>query len=239
MRDRLRKYRKEDQAEKRFGKDINVSTKDEAPLRKPMTEAETKSVSEAKPGGAKPMAGRSSFGAAFAAARRNPEAMKAGKFTWRGKEYSTALAGEKKSAPVRRTPTASAAPAKTQAAPTRASIPAPAKAVADKAAGYRAAFQRQDGRAGFSKSAPKAEAPKAEAPKAAPKSAPKGDAVKRVQSSATAGSRSLGLRPANFAPVSEARRKQIEEAQRKGYAKGGKIDGIAQRGKTRAPMRRK
>lgn len=229
MRDRLRKYRKDDYVEKRFGKDINISAKDEAPLRKPMAEAETKSVSEAKPGGAKPMAGRSSFGAAFAAARKAGDKT----FTWRGKSFTTEMAGEKKSAPARRAPAASAAPTKTQAAPAKASIPAPARAVAAKAAGYSAAFQRQDGRAGFAKSVPKAEAPKAEAPKAAPKPAPKGDAVKRVQSIATANSRSLGLRPANFAPVSEARRKQIEEAQRKGYAKGGKIDGIAIRGKTK------
>jgi hypothetical protein len=196
-----------------------------------MSEAETKSVSEAKLGSDKPMAGRSSFGAAFAAARKAGDKT----FTWRGKSFTTEMAGEKKSAPAKAAaPARAAAPAKTQAAPARASIPAPARAVAAKAAGYSAAFQRQDGRAGFSKSAPKAEVPKAEAPKAAPKSAPKGDAVKRVQSSATAGSRSLGLRPANFAPVSEARRKQIEEAQRKGYAKGGKIDGIAVRGKTKA-----
>lgn len=60
------------------------------------------------------------FKQAFAAARKNPEAMKAGKFTWNGKSFSTALASEKKTTPtpVRRT-TVSAA-AKT---PTPASTP--------------------------------------------------------------------------------------------------------------------
>ncbi len=223
MADKLRKFRKDSYVEKRFGKDINISTKEDAPLKKDMSAAETKAVEKAKPGTAK----STSFGAAFAAARKGGDKT----FTWNGKSYTTQLASEKKAAPARR-----AAPATRASTPAPApknegkpGIPAAAKSVADKAAGYRAAFQRQDGQAGFSK--PKAAAT---SPASTPKPAAKGDVVKRSQDTARAGSRSLGLRPANFAPVSEARRKQIEEAQKRGYAKGGKIDGCAVRGKTKA-----
>lgn len=76
-----------------------------------------------------------SFKEAFAAARKNPEAMKAGKFTWDGKSYSTALAGEKpkatrstsaRAAPAKATP-AKATPAKATPAPAAKANP-PAKA---------------------------------------------------------------------------------------------------------------
>lgn len=236
MADKLRKFRKDNYVEKRFGKDINVSTKEDAPLRKEMTAAETKSVSKAQPSsGASPL----SFSAAFAAARKDGDKT----FTWKGKSYTTQLASEKKAAPApaRRSPPATSTRTNTPtAAPKQVNkpgIPAAAKAVADKAAGYRAAFQRQDGQAGFSK--PKVAAA---APAPAPKPAAKVDVAKRSQDAARANSRSLGMRPANFATVSEERRKQIEEAQKRGYAKGGSVrsvDGIAKRGKTRAPMKRK
>jgi hypothetical protein len=115
MADRLRKFRKDNYVEKRFGKDINVSTKEDAPLRKEMTAAETKSVSKAQPSsGASPL----SFSAAFAAARKDGDKT----FTWKGKSFTTQLASEKKSpsAPVRRTPATETKKAAAPAAPASA-----------------------------------------------------------------------------------------------------------------------
>ena len=71
----------------------------------------------------------SSFKEAFAAARKNPEAMNAGKFTWNGKSYSTAIAGEKKAAPkiTRPAPKSTGAAPKVESKPTaKATTPAPA-----------------------------------------------------------------------------------------------------------------
>ena len=124
MADKLRKFRKDDYADKRFGKDINVSTKEDAPLKKDMSAAETKSVSKAKPisSGAAP----TSFGASFAAARKAGDKT----FTWKGKSFTTEVAGEKKAAPapVRRAP---ATETKKAAAPATVSkkveTPAPKK----------------------------------------------------------------------------------------------------------------
>ena len=59
-------------------------------------------------------------------------------------------------------------------------------------------------------------------------------APEQIAGKAQDAARARGQRPTNFAPVSAARRKQIEEAQRKGYAKGGSVDGCAVRGHTRA-----
>lgn len=229
MRDRLRKYRKEDQAEKRFGKDINISTKDEAPLRKPMTEAETKSVSEAKPGGAKPMAGRSSFGAAFAAARKAGDKT----FTWRGKSFTTEMAGEKKSAPAKATaPARATAPAKTQAAPAKKAEPV------TRASAF-AALQEK------SKPAPITSAGKAPrlldrgtkgvTPPKRPMFGEDGR-VAGTRSAATRAAKLEEIRKAAEAPgASRLAQDRYRMAKQTGmYAKGGKIDGIAVRGKTKA-----
>jgi hypothetical protein len=131
MADKLRKFRPQrgNLAEKRFGKDINVSTTDELGLRKPMTDAETKSVSKAQPSsGASPL----SFSAAFRAARNDPDKPKT--FMWKGKSFTTEMAGEKKSAtpPVRRAPASSAkatptSPAKAATSTTTAATPSTPK----------------------------------------------------------------------------------------------------------------
>lgn len=225
MRDRLRKYRKEDQAEKRFGKDINVSTKDEAPVRKSMTEAETKSVSEAKPGGAKPMAGRSSFGAAFAAARKAGDKT----FTWRGKSFTTEMAGEKKSAPAK--PAGAAAPAKTQASPAKKAEPV------TRASAF-AALQEK------SKPAPITSAGKA--PRLLDRGTKGATPPKRpmfgedgrlagTRSAATRAAKLEEIRKAAEAPgASKMAQDRYRMAKQTGmYAKGGKIDGAAIRGKTK------
>lgn len=109
MRDRLKKYRKEDQAEKRFGKDISVSTMDETPMRKTPDTIDVKGPSRLRE--SKPAAG-GSFGSAFAAARKAGDKT----FTWRGKSFTTEMAGEKKAAPAR-SPAAAAA---TRSAPGKA-----------------------------------------------------------------------------------------------------------------------
>jgi hypothetical protein len=129
MGDRLRKFRasKGSLAEKRFGKELDVSTKEETSLRKPMSDSETKSVSKAQPSsGASPL----SFSAAFRAARKDGDKT----FMWKGKSFTTEMAGEKKSAPppVRRAPAspakaAPASPAKASASTTTAATPSTPK----------------------------------------------------------------------------------------------------------------
>lgn len=231
MADKLRKFRKDDYVDKRFGKDINVSTKEDAPLKKDMSAAETKSVEKAKPasGADKP----SSFAAAFRAARK--AAIDAGRdpdkeiFTWGGQKKVAKLAtsGNKStSAPTRRSPPA---PAPKQV--DKPSIPAAAKSVADKAAGYRAAFQRQDGQTGFSK-------PKTPAPKAPTQDPNWGRNIIAKRDAESAAKRRFlpngRINPAAIKPDGS-----IDMTYK---AKGGSVrsvDGIAKRGKTRAPMKRK
>ena len=209
MRDRLRKYRKENQAEKRFGKDINVSTTDEPSLRKPMSAAETKSVSKAQPkSGASPL----SFGAAFASARKDGDKT----FTWKGKSYSTQLASEKKAAPTRRAAPATAAkaaPAKAQAAPTK--VEKPSLAAAFDRAGTKPAPFTSVGKT------PRLLNPASStAPSPARERAEKLARLKR-EAEATGASR-----------YAQDRYRYAKETNM--YAKGGKIDGCAVRGKTKA-----
>lgn len=219
MRDRLKKYRKEDQAEKRFGKDISVSTMDETPMRKTPDTIDVKGPSRLRE--SKPAAGGSSFGAAFAAARKAGDKT----FTWRGKSFTTEMAGEKKAAPAR------SAPAKAPAS-TPAKIPAPAKAVADRAAGYRAMFQRSDGTAGFTKDTPK--------PKAEPKQDPNWGRKVIAKRDAEAAAKRRFLPDGRLNPAAVRKDGTVDMSYKakggsvKGYAKGGSIDGCAVRGKTKA-----
>lgn len=222
MRDRLKKYRKEDQAEKRFGKDISVSTMDETPMRKTPDTIDVKGPSRLRE--SKPAAGGSSFGAAFAAARKAGDKT----FTWKGKSFTTEMAGEKKAAPAR------SAPAKAPAS-TPAKIPAPAKAVADRAAGYREAFQGRDGVAKFTKETPKPKAAKPESPWAKDASGGYKDNSAAARRTRLGDALSLGATAIIRNRGSEDRAKG---GAIKKYAKGGSIDGCAVRGKTKA-MRKK
>lgn len=216
MADKLRKFRKDSYVEKRFGKDINVSTKEDAPLRKEMTAAETKSVSKAQPSsGASPL----SFSAAFAAARKDGDKT----FTWKGKSYTTQLASEKKAAP----------------APARRSPPATST------------------RTNTSASAPKqVEAPSMKGAFEAAKSKLSSyGAAPRLLSRDTKGSPPPKVsRPSleeianQNKPLTPEQRRKLDAARMRtgmrssGLAKGGSarsVDGIAKRGKTRAPMKRK
>jgi len=222
MADKLRKFRKDDYVEKRFGKDINISTKEDAPLKKDMSAAETKSVEKAKPasGAAKP----SSFAAAFRAARK--AAVDAGRdpdkeiFTWGGQKKVAKLATSgSKPAPAARASTPTAAPKQVN----KPSIPAAAKAVADKAAGYRAAFQRQDGQAGFSKS-------QTPAPKA-PAQDPNWGRKVIAKRDAEAAAKRRFLPDGRLNPAAVKSDGSVDMTYK---AKGGKIDGCAVRGKTKA-----
>jgi len=216
MADKLRKFRKDSYVEKRFGKDINVSTKEDAPLRKEMTAAETKSVSKAQPSsGASPL----SFSAAFAAARKDGDKT----FTWKGKSYTTQLASEKKAAPapVRRSPPASTTR-------TNTSAPAPKQVEAPSMKGAFEATKSKLSSYG---------------------------AVPRLLSRDTKGSPPPKVsRPSleeianQNKPLTPEQRRKLDAARMRtgmrssGLAKGGSVrsvDGIAKRGKTRAPMKRK
>ena len=257
MADKLRKFRKDSYVEKRFGKDINVSTKEDAPLRKEMTATETKSVSKAQPSsGASPL----SFSAAFAAARKDGDKT----FTWKGKSYTTQLASEKKAAPAsaRRSPPASTA---------RNNTPPPAQ----KNAGSTAKVETPSLEGAFARAASKPKvtaAPKtpakpvggaasprgiasfAAAAKPAPKPAPKSEAktAPKPASSGYSGRLAAPTKTNVPSPRLLAERKRgdnwnfttqgriLQDIVEK--AKGGSVrsvDGIAKRGKTRAPMKRK
>jgi hypothetical protein len=221
MRDRLKKYRKEDQAEKRFGKDISVSTMDETPMRKTPDTIDVKGPSRLRE--SKPAAG-GSFSSAFAAARKAGDKT----FTWKGKSFTTEMAGEKKAAPAR------SAPAKAPAS-TPAKIPAPAKAIADRAAGYREAFQGRDGVAKFTKETPKPKAAKPESPWAKDASGGYKDNSAAARRTRLGDALSLGTTAVirNWGSEDRAKGGAIKK-----YAKGGSIDGCAVRGKTKA-MRKK
>lgn len=212
MADKLRKYRKDSYVEKRFGKDINVSTMDEPSLRKPMSATETKSVTKAQPkSGASPM----SFSAAFAAARKDGDKT----FTWKGKSYTTQLASEKKApaAPARRapTPTAKAAPTPVKAS-TPKQVEKPSLAAAFERAGSKATPITSVGKAprllDRSTATP--------APTYAQQRAAK---LARLKSEGEA---------AGASKYAQDRYRYAKETGM--YAKGGKIDGCAVRGKTKA-----
>ena len=223
MADKLRKFRKDNYTEKRFGKDINVSTKDEAPLRKEMSAAETKSVEKAKPSsGASPL----SFSAAFAAARKNGDKT----FSWKGKSFTTELASDKKSTstPARRAP-ATSTPAKvTTALAATKKVEAPS---------LKSAFERAG-----SKSTPITSAGKT--PRLLDRSTKgvtrpmfgKDGVIAGYESEETAAKRIReGKEKAKAGnPFYKSYLEKAKGGAVKKYAEGGKIDGIAVRGKTKA-----
>ena len=216
MADKLRKFRKDDYVEKRFGKDINVSTKDDTPLKKDMSAAETKSVSKAQPSsGASPL----SFGAAFAAARKDGDKT----FTWRGKSYTTQLASEKKAAPapVRRAPAPEAKKATASATP--ASAPKKVEAPSMKGAFERAQAASKPAPITSVGAAPRlldSRTKGTPAPTYAQQRAAKLESMRRDAEAPGAST------------YAKDRYRMAKESNM--YAKGGKIDGCAVRGKTKA-----
>lgn len=174
-----------------------------------------------KPSIARPGA---SFKEAFAAARKNPEAMKAGKFTWNGKSFSTAVKGE---GTTKQAAARSAAPAKKVNKPTPQSEPMK-QALGKAPEGRGAPITVQGRKPGTDKSSAEYNTPEA----------------RRARMGAAMGS--IAKSPldliAKYNPASLVARGIFGNAKGgaiKGYAKGGSVDGIAKRGKTRAPMRRK
>lgn len=225
MADKLRKFRKDSYVEKRFGKDINISTKEDAPLKKDMSAAETKSVSKAQPSsGASPL----SFGAAFAAARKDGDKT----FTWKGKSYTTQLASEKKAAPapVRRAP----APEVKKATASTAPASAPKKV---EAPNLKTAFERAGNK-------PTPITSTGKAPRLLDRSTKgvtrpmfgKDGTIAGYDSEETAAKRiaegKAKARAGN--PFYQSYLDKAKGGSVKGYAKGGKIDGCAVRGKTKA-----
>ncbi len=214
MADKLRKFRKDSYVEKRFGKDINISTKEDAPLKKDMSAAETKSVSKAQPSsGASPL----SFSAAFAAARKGGDKT----FTWKGKSYTTQLASEKKAAPA---PVRRAAPAPTPAAK-RSTTPAPAPKKVE-APNLKTAFARAGNK-------PTPITSTGKTPRLLDRSTKGTPAPTYAQQRAT---KLENMRRDAEAPgasnYAKDRYRMAKETNM--YAKGGKIDGCAVRGKTKA-----
>lgn len=199
--------------------------------------------------------GSQTFAQAFRAAREG-----GGKtFTWRGKSYSTKMAGgggSSRATPRANTPAKPPAPkgnpavkrnvttAAVEQATGRSTTPGASTLTADqqgRAQDFRSAFQGRG-----STTAPTA---RAATPTVTPAAARRAVAEEqgRTQSRVSA----QGLNPSRTAPVTDARAQQIAEAIARrearlkegknpyGFAKGGSVDGIAVRGKTRAKTRKK
>lgn len=209
----------------------------------------------------------SSFKEAFAAARKNPEAMKAGKFTWNGKSYSTAIAGEKK-APPKRTGAGKApagkpgagkpdTPAKvTPPANAGRGAPTPASANVGRSnppttrnidrfnlSRVREEMNKSPQRSPLFAGEDKLKAAQARAA-AAQRGYAKGGNVKKYNKGSAVsplGTQKEIVDRANRTPHEKMpktgpvppKRKPLKPAGMKGYAKGGSVDGIAKKGKTR------
>ena len=212
-----------------------------------------------KPSIARPGA---SFKEAFAAARKNPEAMKAGKFTWNGKSFSTAVKGEgtTKQKAVSRTGTPAKkdnapAPAKKDNAPAstkKDNAPAPASNVmrdalaSGKPTGpMKGGFVRTGSPGSGSILPPKAAAPDRTRDVVAG-AGPLGALItsgaeamrnKRLEDEALRKRLANTKWPVGRAPSGVMAAAKAKGGKVKGYAKGGKIDGCAVRGKTRAKTR--
>jgi hypothetical protein len=179
------------------------------------------------------------FGEASRAARKNPDAMKRGTFTWQGKSYTTKPASEGTSSPK----------------------PAAGKSTPSSPVGdyyrNRLASDKASGDASKIRGVSAAESAAAQAKAGKSNVAPKpsaGSTTTKDNSFAARQRRKYGdsspgnvlrafkgLKDFNDAGlkrdvVADAKFKAQQKA--KGYAKGGSIDGIAQRGKTRASMKK-
>lgn len=215
------------------------------------SEAELKKISTMAP------AAKQTFKEAFAAARKDPNKPKT--FTWEGKSFSTALAGEKKAAP-RPTGSRSAAPARQSvpaATPSRTPAPAattkqvnkPAPATTPAPAGRKGLSGDEYAKAiksgvipGHASAEDRANImgtikAKQQAAGAKPYVPPK-----PKEKPVTEAERNAAIRRSNANPWSN---QNIAGSKKGGvvkkYAKGGSVrsvDGIAKRGKTRAPMKK-
>lgn len=205
--------------------------------RETATDSMMSEMGKRKAAPAKPAA-KQSFSAAFAAARKDPEAMKRGTFTYNGKSFTTKLASEKKAAPK---PTAKAPAAKAKdyvpkggtkmGAPSTAKAPAGSmltKTPPKNSSAYTGPVKTgSEARASFAGAKSAGFTGLTSTPKAAPKPASVSDVIRRDSKG----------KPVSLSP--ERMRKLKDAAARSGtrssgLAKGGAVDGIAKRGKTRA-----
>lgn len=191
------------------------------------------------------------FKEAFRAARKDPNAMKRGTFTWQGKSYTTKLASEGKSAPkadsspvgnyyrnrlasdkvsgdaskIRGVSATESAAAQAKAGKSNAASTAPKSPVnAGRTEGFMSRISGSDTGKSFAKSQ------EAKYGKPTSKSTDTSMNFKERQEKKYGKSRPLLL-------VGEEARK-ANKGTIGGYAKGGSIDGIAQRGKTRASLKK-
>ena len=181
------------------------------------------------------------FAEAFRAARKDPEAMKRGSFTWGGKTYTTKMAGEGAKRPAASSSTAKPTEAKPAASTpttnTRAQLEMRRTATRSQAAIRE---KRAENQADFRKRM------QGKTPASATK--PRTSKDRSAEARERMGKFFSSLNPYNQADAKGKAGKPLiltGEAARKankgtvgGYAKGGKIDGCAIRGKTRAPMKK-
>lgn len=193
------------------------------------------------------------FAEAFRAARKDPEAMKRGSFTWGGKSYTTKMAGEgakrpaAASAPKVSTPKASAPTTNTRAQlEMRRTATRSQAAIREKRAENQADFRKrmQVGRSGVATAGISASRPKDKVRTGADMLS---DFFKRQREREKEIGRQAS-KPKDYAAERAKMKAQrlAEKAERRkelgirepGKAKGGSIDGCAIRGKTRAPTRK-
>lgn len=179
------------------------------------------------------------FAEAFRAARKDPEAMKRGSFTWGGKTYTTKMAGEGAKRPAASSSTAKPTEAKPTASGTntraqmemRRTATRSQAAIREKRAENQADFRKR--MQGKTATAPKVEAKRDNT--AAGRRERMGKFFSSLNPYNQADAKGKAGRPLIL--TGEAARK-ANKGTIGGKAKGGKIDGCAIRGKTRAPMRK-
>ena len=197
--------------------------------RETATDSMMSEMGKRKAAPAKPAA-KQSFGAAFAAARKGGEKT----FTYNGKSYTTQLASEKKSAPkpAAKTPPAKTPPAKTPPAKTPPAKP-PAGSMLVKtppknSSAYTGPVKTgSETRASFAGAKPAGFTGFTSTPKAGPKTASVSDVIRRDSKGNPVAMSAEKMRKLKDAAARSGTRSS-------GLAKGGAVDGIAKRGKTRA-----
>jgi hypothetical protein len=184
-----------------------------------------------------------SFAEAFRAARKDPEAMKRGNFTFGGKSYSTKMAGEgvkrpaapaaTRSAPKVAAPTASPTNTRAQMEMRRTATRSQ-EAIRDKRAENQADFRKrmQEKRAGAGKGPVNAGRSEGFLSRFGKSDTGKSFKERQEQKYGKPSGRAVLL------TGKEAREANKRQGTIGGYAKGGSVDGCAIRGKTRAPMKK-
>ena len=181
-----------------------------------------------------------SFAEAFRAARKDPEAMKRGNFTFGGKSFSTNMVGEgakkpapKVAAPKVAAPTASPTNTRAQMEMRRTATRSQAD-IREKRSENQADFRKrmQEKRAGAGNGPVNAGRSEGFLSRFGKSDTGKSFKERQEQKYGKSSGRPVLL------TGKEAREANKRQGTIGGYAKGGKIDGIAIRGKTRAPLKK-